>query len=555
MKIKRRRYVSWLYRKAKKRLPVIVFITGLNMAISYASIRFALTTKTAINSAIGGELPMLRFSLAVLVGLCLFQLLGQTLSQFLSVNVHENLERDFKYSILDTILRSDYSHISRHHSGDLIQRMDGDAGTVISGIKDYPAELAGILTGLVASVGALMQIAPGFTVLCGLAMAAVSASALLFRDLLKDLSVRSSAANGRVSGFFHESISRLMLIQALDMNGEMRKRTADVLNDRWSIRRRWRNVSIVSRFGSNAINYLSYLITIVWSVNALVAGRITYGDVTAITSLVVTARNALAGLPHMIPRLFTIAAACERIMELEDIPQQPEPDPEKVRAVYDTMSGFTVDHLTFAYDREPIMEDVSLTIPKGGLTVIVGPSGIGKSTLLKLLLGLYRPDSGSLRIDTPDGPVPVDRGTRSLFSYAPQGNLLLSGTLLENLTCTNPHATDEQINAALYVSAMDEYVASLPQGLQTVLMENGAGLSEGQAQRISLARAILSGAPVLLLDEVTSALDAATEKIVLERICALSDRTCIAVTHRPAALMLADRVIEVSETGMTITER
>ena len=148
----------------------------------------------------------------------------------------------------------------------------------------------------------------------------------------------------------------------------------------------------------------------------------------------------------------------------------------------------------------------------------------------------------------------MNRATRSLFSYAPQGNFLLSGTLRENLTFTNPDATKEEIRAALHASALDEYVATLPQGLDTVLLENGAGLSEGQAQRLSLARAILSGAPVLLLDEVTSALDAVTEKTVLERITALPGKTCIAVTHRPAALELADHIIEVTESGMTISK-
>jgi ATP-binding cassette subfamily B protein len=168
------------------------------------------------------------------------------------------------------------------------------------------------------------------------------------------------------------------------------------------------------------------------------------------------------------------------------------------------------------------------------------------------MLGIYRPAAGRLVIQTKEEAIPVSRGVRSMFAYAPQGNLLLSGTLRENLLLSRPDATEEQIRTALYVSAMDEYVAGLPKGLDTPLGENGAGLSEGQAQRLSLARAVLTEAPVLLLDEVTSALDGETEQIVLKRICALPNKTCIAVTHRPAALSLASHQIEVSETGMTV---
>ena len=548
---KQRRYLPWIFQKIKKRLPAILFLTMLNIAVCFANIQFALVTKSVVNSAIARDLEQLKLAALVMIGLSMFRLAGNVLYQFLSVNVNEGLERDFKRAMLHVILRSDYSRISTHHSGDLIQRMDGDSATVISGVMEFTSGITGIVTSLFAAVIALLQIAPGFTIVCGCIMVLMSMTALLFRRTLKQLNKDTSAANGRVRGYLHESISKLMVIQALDVGAEMEVRCDQVLDDRWAVRRKWRNVSILSRLGTNSINYVSYLATMLWCAWKLLSGAITYGDVTAITSLFATARSSATSLPRMLPQIFSVTAACDRLMELEDIPQQSVPDPEKVRAMYAGLKGFVAEHLTFSYDREPVLTDVCLTIPKGGLTVIIGQSGIGKSTLLKLLLGLYRPQSGALWIDAADGRVPVDRSTRSLFSYAPQGNFLLSGTLRENLTYTNPQATDEQIREALYVSAMDEYVASLPQGLETVLLENGAGLSEGQAQRISLARAILSGAPVLLLDEVTSALDALTEKTVLERICALPGKTCIAVTHRPAALALADQIIEVTEEGMT----
>lgn len=551
-KKKRINYISWIYHKIKRRLPMILLMAGLNVAVSYANIQFALTTKTVVNSAIAMDRELLMQSASVMIGLSLFRLIGNSVGQFFVVNNQENLERDFKHSVLHTILRCDYSRISNYHSGDLLQRMEADAASVYMGVMTLMSGLAGLIVSLVSAVVALLNIAPGFTVACGGIAAVVGSTALLFRKVLKQLSKDASAANGRVRGYFQETLSRLMVIQALDMAPQVEQRSDIVLDERWQVRKRQRNISLISRFGTSSISYLSYLVTMLWCAWKLINGQITYGDVMALTSLVSTVRSSAISLPKTLPRIFAITAACDRIMELENIPQQPDTDPRKVRSIYDRLTGFTCHDLTFSYDRDPVMRNVSLTIPKGGLSVIVGPSGIGKSTLLKLLLGLYRPDSGTLVIDTPEGEIPVDRGTRALFTYAPQGNFLLSGTLRENLTYTNPHATDEELQQALYVSALDEYVATLPNGLETVLRENGAGLSEGQAQRLSLARAILSGAPVLLLDEVTSALDAVTEQTVLERITALPGKTCIAVTHRPAALKLASHVIEFTEDGMSI---
>ena len=546
-------YVSWIYRKIQKRVPLLVLYAVLSSAVAYAGIRFSLTTKSVINSAISADREGLSISCIILVSLSLFRLIGNTLNKLLTVNLMEKLERDFKYSVLRHILRADYSEICRYHSGDLVHRMNDDAATVYNSILSVSGGLIGTTTGLVAAVAALMKIAPKFTLVFGCIAAVLASSAMLFKKLLKQLSKDNSAANGRVSSFLHETISKLMVIQALDLGDEVERRTEQALDDRWNVRRRQRDVHMMSQFGISVVSFASYLVTMLWCAGMLVKGEITYGDVTAMISLVSTVRTSATTLPQTLPRLFSITASCDRIMELENLPLQPAPDSKNIRRMYDSITGFTAEHVSFAYDRKPVMRDVSLTVPKGGLTVIIGQSGIGKSTLLKLLLGLYRPQSGTLTIDTPDGSIPASRKTRALFSYAPQGNFLLSGTLRENLTFTNPNATGEEIRSALHASALDEYVAALPQGLETVLMENGAGLSEGQAQRLSLARAIISGAPVLLLDEVTSALDAATEATVLERITALPGRTCIAVTHRPAALALADHIIEVTENGMTIS--
>ena len=545
-------YILWIFQKIKRRFPLILALTLLSIAVSLSGLCFVFFSKELVGSALAADLHRVRQAGAFMVGLALFQILGNLIMRFFATNLQEGLERDMKHSVLSTILRSEYSAISRHHSSDLIQRMDSDGGSILQGVMFLTTGLAGVITNLIGSAAALLMLAPGFTLVSAAILIAMSSSSLLFSDRLKELSIQTSEANGRVRGFLYEAISSLMVIQALDTIPEVERRSQRALERRWSVRRKWRSISILSRFGPESIDNLSYFLILVWSAWRMLSGRIAYEDVTLMLAMSARVRRAATVLTSVIPRWVSVTASCDRIMELEALPRQPDPDPAAARSLYETLTGFTAEHLTFAYDRAPVMTDVSLTVPKGGLTVIVGQSGIGKSTLLKLLLGLYRPNSGTLSIDTPDGPIMADRSTRSLFSYAPQGNFLLSGTIRENLTFTNPQASEAEIRAALHASALDEYIDTLPLGLETVLMENGAGLSEGQAQRLSLARAIISGAPVLLLDEVTSALDAATEATVLERICALPGRTCIAVTHRPAALALATSIIEVTENGMTI---
>ena len=551
-KKKRMNYVFWICKKIRLRIPAILAKVLVTALASVSSVVFALTTRSVVNNAIAGNRSGLIGAAAFLLGLTVLQILCSIFSSYLHHNLQEDMERDFKRSILHTILRTDYSAICSHHSGDLIQRMDGDAAVIYNAVNNMTASLVSIVVSLFGALAALLKLSPGFTIVFCICGVIVAGCAFAMRRILKRLSKASSAATGRVTGFLHESISKLMVVQALDMSAEVEKRTDKILDDRWIVRKKQRNMNLLTRSGMSLLSTMGQMAALLWSAYQLFHGRITAGDVTAITSLVGTLQNSAIGLPMMLPQIFAVSASCERIMELEELPRQTADDPAAARALYEHMTGFTAEHLTFAYDRDPVMTDVSLTIPKEGLTVIVGQSGIGKSTLLKLLLGLYKPQSGNLNLDTTSGPIPVDRSMRGLFSYAPQGNFLLSGTIRENLTFTNPSATEEEIHTALHASALDEYIDTLPLGLETVLMENGAGLSEGQAQRLSLARAIISGAPVLLLDEVTSSLDAATEKTVLERITALPGRTCIAVTHRPAALELAAQIIEVTENGMTI---
>lgn len=292
---------------------------------------------------------------------------------------------------------------------------------------------------------------------------------------------------------------------------------------------------------------------LIWCGGKLLLGRLSFGSLTAVIQLVNQIQAPFMNLSAVIPQYIAMSAAAERLRELTELEPEAAPSTHTREELYEKLTAIRAENLCFSYDREVLMENVTLELPKNSFMVITGTSGIGKSTLLKLLLGVCRPNSGQLYLDLSGEKIPVDRSVRRLFAYVPQGNLLLSGTLRENLIIANPDADDEEIQRAIYVSAMDEFLPQLPRGLDTLLGESGAGLSEGQAQRLAIARAILGGAPILLLDESTSALDEQTERLVLTRIRELRDRTCIAVTHRPAALELCDQQLEMQ--GKTLCKQ
>ena len=542
----------WICSHFGRKLPSLVFLIGANVLGAYLGAVFAVAIQEVIDSASAGSPERMIRRCVILAAIIVIRVLCNGLSIHYNERIRADMDRSMKKSIMHKILHSEYSEISRYHSGDLVNRMNGDVVNVYTGVLAILSSCTGTLTSLVAAVVLLMGIAPGFTVAIACVSAVIAAFTLLIQKKMKDLHKDASAANGKVSGFFQEMIGKLLIVQGLDVSDEIEVRSSGVLDSRWEVHRKRKNMILSMNLGSSALSYIGSFVTLVWCAFQLCAGEITFGELTAMTTLIGQLQTPMLMLPTLIPKVISISAASERIMEILNLPEQSSPDSIDAKTLYEQMHSIAVKDLTFSYDRDPVLSQVCLEIPKGGLTVITGPSGIGKSTLLKLLLGIYKPSGGELLIRTDEKEIPVSRSVRGLFSYAPQGNLLLSGTLRENILLSCPDASEAQIRTALYVSAMDEYVASLPQGLDTVLGENGAGLSEGQAQRISLARAVLHGAPILLLDEVTSALDAQTEALVLERICALPGKTCIAVTHRPAALALASHRIEVTETGMTI---
>lgn len=549
--------VKWLIARVRKRIPALTLLTLCKIAASCFSVVFALATQKVIDNAAAGNHGSFYQACVRMFLIIVAEVACDTYALHLQERLSADLDRDFKQDLMHKILRSDYSVISRYHSGDLLYRLNGDVSNVVASLLAIAASAISLVSGLIAAIIAMSGMDAVFTGAIFAVCLIIAAVTLLIQRYMKEIYKKVSSASGRISGFLQEIIEKLLIVQALNVTSEVERRTDILLEERWQIQRSKKNVTLSMSLGASGLGYSGAFITLVWCAGKLLRGEITFGNLTAMTSLVSQMQGPLLALPTILPKVVTILASAERLIEMDHILPQPDLLSKGDAVSYGELKKITVKNLVFSYEEESgrhktVIKGANCSIPKGGLTVITGSSGIGKSTLLKLLLGIYKPDKGELLMETQTRSVPISRATRGMFSYAPQGNLLLSGTIRDNILLSCPDADEKTLQEAVYVSAMEEYIARLPRGLDTVLGENGSGLSEGQVQRIALARAVITGAPILLLDEVTSSLDAETEKTVLERICALKDRTCIAVTHRPAALKLAQWELKVTEHDMRL---
>ena len=539
--------LRWVINKIRRRVPAILCLTIVSVAAALFSVMFALGSKGVIDAAIAGETYEFIRACVIQAGIIVGILVCAILTRHMREKIHAELDRDWKNTLLHKILQSDYVAVSTYHSGELINRLNNDVRILDDGIVSLLPSLCSMATKLFVAFTVLTSLTPMFALLLlGAGLIVVLTTAVLRRGL-KALHKRVSEADGKVSSILQETLEKLLIVQAMDISGEMERRVGIQLENRFNVHRKRKNVSLLANSCVSVMFYGAGFAALVWCASGILAGTITYGTLTAVTQLVAQLQNPIVGLSGLLPQYVAMTAAAERLQELDALPVTADHCNEDPRELYNKITSIVAEDLSFTYDRDRILEHSTFKLEKGRFYAITGPSGVGKSTLLKLMLGIYRPEEGILFAETNEGRVPLNRGTRKLFAYVPQGNLLFSGTIKENLLVIKPEATSEEINQAVYASAMDVFLPQLPQGIDTFLGEGGSGLSEGQAQRLAIARAVLGDAPILLLDECTSALDVETEALVLQRLRNLNNKTCIAVTHRPAAENICDGRIQMEQ--------
>lgn len=546
--------VLWAVAQNKRRIPAMALMTAAYVGNSLLSVNFALQTRQVIDCAVAGDKA--GFLTACLwLGACIAAILTLTaLARHLHDKLTADLDRDWKKKLLHGLLHGNYQSVSAYHTGELLNRMNNDVRIFISSLLTIVPSLMSMVTKLIAAMAVLIALEPMMTMVVIAGGCVVLLATGLMRQRLKKFHKQVSEKEGKVSGFLQETLEKLLMVQAMDVAHEVERRAGILLEERYQLQRRRKNISLLSGLCISILSYGASFGTLAFCAYRLLHNTMTFGTFTAVSQLVGQLQGPFVNLSGIVPQYTAMAAAAERLQELDQLrgDETPQQDPGALLADASAISG---EDVSFAYDREPVLKHADFSVPIGAFAVITGQSGIGKSTLLKLMLGIFTPQSGRLSLDAGGKHAPLDRSTRRLFAYVPQGNLLFSGTLRENLTITRPEATEEEIRQAVYVSNMDAYLDDLPQGLDTVVGESAAGLSEGQAQRLSIARAVLSGAPVLLLDEATSALDPGTEMTVLTRLRELPGKTCFAVTHRSAAESVCTHRLSIREGAITIKQK
>lgn len=538
---------------AKPHIFWIVLLCIFNFLGAGLSVILALVSRNVIDIATGTLSGSLINSCLCLAGIILLMLVLGASSSYINSFCKAKIDITLKDRLFSKFINKKYSKTIKYHSGEIINRFTSDIDHVISGIVDLLPNLISIATRIVSSLAVIIYFSWEFAI----AVLVVGGISFLVSRLMgkkfKEMHKICQESSGAVRSFVQESTENLIVVKTfsgdkpvLSRMGKLMK--IDLAN---KIKR-----AVLSVFAHSAINLIftgGYYLALGWGAIQVALGAMSFGSLTAFLQIVSQVRMPFMNASGLLTRYYSASASAERIIEIENMEDELSIDTSILEK---DIKSINLSGLSFSYDgvKYPL-KDASAEMKFGEITTLVGDSGSGKSTAFRLLLGLYEAEKGKIDIVTKDGEIiPLSASSRPLFNYVPQGNFVLTGTIRENITFFGDNIPEEKVIKASKAAEIYDFITSLPDGFDTKIGERGLGLSEGQIQRIAIARALIFDAPVLLLDECTSALDTDTESRILENIRNMKTKTVIIITHRPKALDISDRVIRV-DNGNLITEK
>lgn len=446
--------------------------------------------------------------------------------------------------LLDRMLRSKWNGKETHHSGDVLNRLETDVTNVVNFLTEIIPNSLSTLALFVGAFGYLFMMDWRLAIVIVIMIPIFILFSRVYVRQMRHLTSEVRTSDSKVQSILQETIQHRLLIKTLEGDSA----AVDRLEDTQSVLRS----NVVRRTKFSVFSYLvlnlgfsvGYLIAFTWAAVRLSRGTLTFGGMTAFLQLVNKIQNPARQLTHLAPQFVSVFTAAERLMELEENPLEEQGEPIELKAP----CGVRFIDVAFAYDdsENNVIEHLSYDFYPTSCTAILGETGAGKTTIVRMILALLQPNSGKVEIYNEKEHHDLSPLLRTNFVYVPQGNTLMSGTIRDNLRLGKLDATDDEMAEALKRSCAD-FVFELPDGLDTKCTEQGGGLSEGQAQRISIARALLRNRSIMLFDEATSALDPDTERKLLQNILSKRDKTIIFITHRPAVMEYCDQTIEIKK--------
>ncbi|MBQ9413675.1 MAG: ABC transporter ATP-binding protein [Clostridia bacterium] len=530
---------------AKKHIPWIAAMGLISCVSALAMIGMALASSRVIDLALT-EPRGFTFWFVILLALLAVVAVCNVISSNIRIRATARMRNEMRQGLFGSLLAKEYTAVSGLHSGEILNRFTSDIRIVVEGAVNLLPQIISLGTKLVVGLGVLFFLDWKFTLIVLAGGFLIAACVQLFSRFYRNLHKECQRTEGQTRSFLQECVENMMMIKSFINERGVRKKLDEYQYENYKVQVR-RNF-----FGNigNTLIYVGFTIGyyggLAWGALLIANELMTIGTFTAFLQIIEQIRSPFRNVSGLVPQYYAMLASAERLQELTMLPdEESQPLPAPLPTLFDASRGIELSHVSFRYERDVVLRDLSAFFEKEKLTALVGASGSGKTTLIKLLLGLVKPESGDICLSSDQESVPIGPATRGLFAFVPQGNMLLSGTIAENVTfgCESP--SKEEIAAAIHLAELDAVIASLPDGLDTVIGERGIGLSEGQIQRVAIARALLSHAPVLLLDECTSALDADTERAVLQNLRSLTSRTVIFISHRPAVLDMADAVVSL----------
>ena len=530
----------------------VVLICLLTITTTIMSLGITLATRELIDGAISYKtMIVLQYGL-ILAVLFLLQRMFSVVIGFLRMKASSNLQFNLQSMLIKDVFSKEYAALRVYHSGNLVNRVFSDMSVVKDGVLSTFPSFISIAVSFFGSAAILISMDWRFVILLFIGGILGLGLVLLFRTPMKRRHKRMQEAEAGLHSIIQESFENIRLIKASVSENRSIVQIKKRQNNLYDEQIRQGRFSLIMNHSMGMVFDSSWFFCMIWGCISISRGTLTYGSLAAIIQLIGRIQGPIANAVNLAARAYGVVSSAERLQEVTELPKEYDGE---------NLSDFEFIHIENMYFHYPdstenVLMNINCTIRRGDFVALTGISGGGKTSLFQLLLGIYHPTEGNVSFRTGSmdmnavsfKEVLAGKGTRPLFSYVPQGNTLLSGTLRENLTMFTDSATDDEIAMAVKAACIDGLVEEI--GLQAVLGERGMGLSEGQAQRVAIARALLSGAPILLLDESTSALDEETEAKLLANISAMRDKTCFIVTHRKAAMKICDYELHIAEGKM-----